>query len=212
MIRSQLPLRPAPGFSDIALHLATPGSRLGQLLELAGEADQPPYWAYLWGGGAALARYLSEHPEVVQGRRVLDLGAGGGIVAIAAARAGAAHVVAAEIDAVARVALGLNAAANGVGLEIWGGDETAGEPLAVDVVLAGDVFYAPELGARVLGYLERCRAAGQAVLIGDPWRAFLPRGRLTVLAEYEVGDVGFGRTSTAAAVFTLSATDAKPRD
>ncbi|TGQ96195.1 methyltransferase, partial [Mesorhizobium sp. M1C.F.Ca.ET.204.01.1.1] len=114
-----------------------------------------------------------DHPEIVTGRRVLDLGAGSGLVAIAAAKAGAAEVIAAEIDRNGIVALGLNAAANGVAITVIGEDVTAGPPPAVDLVLAGDVFYGHEVARRVIPFFDRCLAAGIEVLVGDPRRTDL---------------------------------------
>jgi len=132
----------------------------------------------------------------VTGRRVLDLGAGSGLVAIAAAKAGAHAVIASEVDPYAIAALRLNAAANGVAIEAALGDLTAGPPPAVDLVAVGDLFYDRDLAGRVTAFLDRCRAAGIEALIGDPWRAFLPRARLRLIAEYDVAD--FGRAESAA--------------
>lgn len=189
-IRQRLRLEPVPGLEHIQLYLAHPGSRLARLAEMQGAEDRPPpYWAYLWAGGLLTARHVAAHPELVRGRRVLDLGAGGGVAAIAAAKAGA-KVLAAEIDANGRTALALNAAANGVVLEITGEDLTGGGAPAVEVMLVSDLFYADDLAARVLPFLERCAAAGIEVLVGDPGRKPLPRHRLRQVAEYEVADMG----------------------
>ncbi|TGP18042.1 methyltransferase [Mesorhizobium sp. M1D.F.Ca.ET.184.01.1.1] len=189
-------LSPVPSLPEIRLHTAHPGSGLRRLLEPDDDADdgtaepQPPYWAYAWAGGAVLARYILDRPSTVARRRVLDLGAGSGLVAIAAAKAGASAVIAAEIDRNGIVALGLNAAANGVAITIIGEDITAGPPPAVDLVLAGDVFYGQAVARRVVPFLDRCLAAGIEVLVGDPGRAWLPKPRLRLLAEYQVPDVG----------------------
>ncbi|MER8763215.1 MULTISPECIES: 50S ribosomal protein L11 methyltransferase [unclassified Mesorhizobium] len=195
-------IAPVPTLPEIRLYTAHPGSGLRRLLEWnqhATEEDgpepEPPYWAYVWAGGAVLARYIFDRPETVAGRRVLDLGAGSGLVGIAAAKAGASAVVAAEIDRNGVVALGLNATANGVAIMIIGEDITSGPPPPVDVVVVGDLFYAHDLAGRVVPFLDRCLAAGIAVLIGDPGRAYLPRSRLRLLAEYEVPDVGEGRNA-----------------
>ncbi|TIR64473.1 MAG: methyltransferase, partial [Mesorhizobium sp.] len=147
---------------------------------------QPPYWAYAWAGGAVLARYVLDRPSTVAGRRVLDLGAGSGLVGIAAARAGAREVTAAEIDRNGIVALRLNAEANGVAIIIIGEDISAGPPPSVDVVLAGDVFYGQAVARRIVPFLDRCLAAGIEVLVGDPGRAWLPRRRIRLLGEYQV--------------------------
>ena len=188
-------LAPAPSLPEIRLYLAHPGSGLRRLLEPdgpdEGEAEpQPPYWAYAWAGGAVLARYILDNPSTVAGKRVLDLGAGSGLVGIAAAKAGAREVIAAEIDPNGAAALGLNATVNGVAIQIIGTDITAGPPPAVDLVLAGDVFYGQEVGQRMAPFLDRCLAAGIEVLVGDPGRAWLPRPRLRLLGEYQVPDVG----------------------
>jgi predicted nicotinamide N-methyase len=164
-----------------------------------------PYWARPWGGGLALARHILDRPEVVAGRRVLDLGAGSGLVAIAAMLSGAKQVTAADVDSYAVAATRLNAAANAVTVETVLGDLTVGEPpLEVDLMLVGDLFYDPDLASRVLAFLERCVGAGIAVLIGDPWRASLPADRLKVVAEYGVADFGDpDGADRAAAVFEL---------
>jgi predicted nicotinamide N-methyase len=196
-IQANMRLGPVPSVPEIRLYLAHPGSGLRRLLEQEddgpddnGPEPQPPYWAYAWAGGTVLARYILDRPPVVAGKRVLDLGAGSGLVAIAAAKAGARDVMAAEIDCNGAVALGLNAAANGVAIGITGEDITAGPPPAVDLVLAGDIFYGQEVGQRMVPFLDRCLAAGIDVLVGDPGRAWLPRPRLRLLAEYQVPDVG----------------------
>jgi predicted nicotinamide N-methyase len=191
-IRERLPLAPVPGVAEIHLHLAGPSSGLSWLA--AGEEADfgPPYWAYPWGGGLALARHFLDRPEIVAGRRVLDLGAGSGLVAIAAAKAGASAVIASDIDPCAIAALRLNAAANAVAIEAALGDLTAGPPPPVDLVAVGDLFYDGDLAGCVTAFLDRCLAAGIEALIGDPWRAFLPRGRLRAISEYNVADFGQG--------------------
>lgn len=205
-------LAPVPALPELSLYLAHPGSGLRRLLEPDdpddGEAEpQPPYWAYAWAGGAVLARYILDHPSTVAGKRVLDLGAGSGLVGIAAAKAGARAVIAAEIDRNGVVALRLNAEANGVAIQIRDEDVTAGPPPAVDLVLGGDVFYAQDVGQRMMPFLERCLAAGIDVLVGDPGRAWLPRPRLCLLGEYSVPDVGGngGGEPKPSAVFSLVA-------
>lgn len=157
------------------------------------DEEAPPFWAFAWAGGQALARHVLDHPDVVAGRRVLDLASGSGIVAIAAARAGAAHVVASDSDARARVAARRNAALNGVAVEVVGDlvGEGAGEvELDVDVVLAGDVFYEQPMVRLVLEFLDEATGAGIDVLVGDPGREYLPRRRVTALATYEVPGTG----------------------
>lgn len=190
-----------PLLPEIQLYTAHPASRLSRLAGKGGA----PYWAYPWAGGMALARHILDRPETVRGRRVLDLGAGSGIVGIAAAKSGAAEVLAAEIDCNAVAALGLNAAANGVVISTVVDDLTVGPAPDVDLVLVGDLFYAMDLANRVLGFLDRCLAAGSMVLIGDPGREFLPRERLDMIAEYAVPDVGEARGTEMkpSAVFSL---------
>jgi predicted nicotinamide N-methyase len=191
-IKARLPLVPAPSVPEILIHAANPRSGLGKLAELSGEDDAPPYWAYPWAGGAALARHFLARPETVRGRRVLDFGAGSGLVAIAAAKCGASKVLAAEIDRNGLVALGLNAVANGVKIEPIARDMTKDEPPAVDLIAAGDVFYAEAVAEKTKGFLVRCRAAGLEVIVGDVGRAWLPRERLRLLAEYPLRDFGEG--------------------
>ncbi len=150
----------------------------------------PPYWALAWPGGLALARHLLDHPDLVAGRRVLDLAAGSGVVGIAAAKGGAAQVIANDIDPLAAIAISLNADANGVAIAVRADDLLAAEsrfdPSAVDVVLAGDAFYDHALAPRALAFFERCHAAGCRVLIGDPGRPDLPTDRLNRLSTHAV--------------------------
>jgi predicted nicotinamide N-methyase len=186
-IREHLPVVAVPGVPELRLHKAGPASGVGRLGEAA------PYWAYWWGGGLALARYVLDHPAQVAGRRVLDLGAGSGLVGIAAARAGAATVTASEIDPHARAAIALNAALNQVSLADIVGDIADGPAPEADLLLVGDVFYAPEVAARVTAFLDRCVAADIAVLVGDPWRSPLTVEPLTLLARYDVNETGIAK-------------------
>jgi predicted nicotinamide N-methyase len=195
-IRAHLPLAPVPGIPELRLHQATPTSGLHQLSRHDAEGFGTPYWAYRWAGGLALARYLLDNPNAVYGRRVLDLGAGSGLVAIAAAKAGAGAVTAAETDPYAIAALGLNLAENGVVATILHADLTVDvPPPGIDLVLVGDLFYDADLAARVAAFLNRCRAAGMEVLIGDPRRAFLPLPNLVLLARYDVAETGHTKES-----------------
>ena len=200
-IRASLRPEPVPGLETIVIYQAHAGSRLSRLLGPDGAA---PYWAYPWAGGLALARHFAAHPELVAGRRVLDLGAGSGLVGIAAARAGAV-ASAAEVDPLGRAAIALNAAANGVRLPLVDIEITAGGAPAFDLIAAGDVFYAAEVARLMLPFLERCAAAGIAVLVGDPARRDLPVDRLDRIASYAVADVGDARGSAewAGSVYTL---------
>jgi predicted nicotinamide N-methyase len=179
-------LRPVPHVPEMRLYLADDAVSLWEDTERrAGEDQPPPFWAFPWPGGQALARYLLDRPWLVSGRTVLDIGAGSGLTSIAAALAGAASVLASEPDPLAAAAIGLNAAANGVSVEVIA-DVLDGDGEGAELVLAADVWYAEELAGRVLGLLRRARAAGAYVLAGDPGRAFLPRQVLRELACDEV--------------------------
>ncbi|HEY3950183.1 methyltransferase [Phenylobacterium sp.] len=147
----------------------------------------PPFWAFAWAGGQALARYLLDQPGLVAGLRVLDFAAGSGLVGIAAAKAGAAEVRCADIDPFCEAAVGLNAGANGVAVGFIGHDLLDADPPAwAEVILAGDICYEKPLATRVLGWLALARDRGATVLIGDPGRSYFPRQGLTKLAEYRV--------------------------
>jgi predicted nicotinamide N-methyase len=200
---------PVPLLPEIRLYTAHQATGLWRLAEANEDGSEPPapYWAFPWAGGMALARHILDHPETVAGRRVLDLGSGSGLVAIAAAKAGAAAITAAEIDAYAIASIGLNAAVNQVDIAIITDDLTAGVPPAVDLVTVGDLFYERALAERVTIFLDRCLAAGIDVLIGDPRRAYLPYARLRLIAEYPVPDVGEveGSATNVGAVFALLA-------
>ncbi|UMY18740.1 methyltransferase [Methylobacterium organophilum] len=191
-IRAQTRLRPVPHAPEIALHVADEATRLWEKTEEELEAIglPPPFWAFAWAGGQALARYVLDHPETVAGRRVVDFASGSGLVAIAAARAGAAHVLASDLDPFALHAIPLNAAANGVAdrieavaTDLIGRGRAA---LGAETVLAADICYERDLAARVTVWLEGLQGEGVAVLLGDPGRAYLPKNRLEALATYEV--------------------------
>lgn len=204
-ITRNLRLQPAPALSGILLYTAHSASRLSRLGGT--DPDAPaPYWAYGWAGGTVLARHVLDHPALVRGRRVLDLGSGSGVVAIAAAKAGATSVVAADTDPNAIAVIGLNAEANGVTIEVLHGDLLAGEaPPETDLILVGDLFYEDELAKRAFSFLNVCRAAGIDVLIGDPFRTPLPTEKLRCVAAYPVPDFGgsSGQDETRAGVFTI---------
>ena len=186
-VRSCCRLGPVPEVAEIRLHLADDALGLWQRAEDEFTADQPPpFWAFAWPGGQALARYVLDHPDLVAGRSVLDLGSGSGLVAIAAAKAGAAGVVASEVDPLAVAAIGLNARANGVQAPAVLGDVLDGDGAGADVVLAGDVWYSRPLAERVLGFLDRVMARGGLVLAGDIGRAFLPRDRFRVIDASDI--------------------------
>lgn len=186
-ITAHTTLGPAPFVPGVRLHLGGAAMPLWEAMVLADERlpVPPPYWAWPWAGGQALARYVLDHPELVRGRRVLDVGAGGGVVAIAAALAGAAAVTAVDIEPFAIAACRLNAAANGVSLYLVQGDPIGGDD-GWDVVLAGDVWYEADLAAHFEPWLRGLAARGALVLTGDLGRAYLPADGLTVLATYVV--------------------------
>jgi predicted nicotinamide N-methyase len=176
---------------EVTLRLADDVVALWEALE-AGEVDpgsDPPFWAAAWPGGQALARYVLDHPEVVAGRTVLDLGAGSGLVAVAALQAGAARVLASDVDPYGRAAIRLNAELNGVGPVDVTGDLLDGEPDdGIGVVLAGDVCYDREMSERVLPFLGKAWLGGAAVYLGDPGRPYVPKEGLVEEATFEVPD------------------------
>jgi predicted nicotinamide N-methyase len=176
-----------PLVPEIRLYLASEITSLWQATEASLRAANlpPPYWAFAWPGGQALARFVLDHPDRVRGRRVLDLAAGSGLAAIAAAKAGAL-VTAADIDPMAASAMALNAALNGAAIAITSRDLTQAAPALWDVVLAGDVCYERPMATQVLSWLERCAEARASVLLGDPGRAYLPGSGLEEIARYEV--------------------------
>ena len=182
-IRERLPLACAPTLPQIQIHQATPKSGLGRISD-----EGSPYWAYAWPGGLALAHHLIANPHLAAGRSVLDLGTGSGLVAIAAAKAGAREVMAVDIDPRAVIATELNAEANAVSLTILCADILDDEPMDVDLVTVGDLFYDQMTAERTLACLRRYQAKGIEILIGDPGRAFLPTSELTLIASYLVPD------------------------
>ena len=178
-----------PLLPEIRLHLATEITPLWTKTQAWLDQNQipPPYWAFAWVGGQALARHLLDHPDLVNGKRVLDFASGSGLVAIAAKKARAARVVASELDAVAQRAIDLNATANDVAIEITGGD-LVGDPLSdFDVLLAGDVLYEQPMASRVGPWLVDRARAGRVVLLGDPGRNHpLAAAHLEELARLDV--------------------------
>jgi predicted nicotinamide N-methyase len=177
-----------PLVPEILLHLAEESLPIWQKTEEElGEINvPPPYWAFAWAGGQALARYVLDNPELLSGKRVVDLGCGSGLTAIAAMQAGAASVLAADIDRMALAAVRLNAALNGVDIATTADDLLARAPEAFDVVLVGDLFYERALADRVSRYIDQAAAQGTLVLIGDPQRNYFPKGRFTSAAQYRV--------------------------
>jgi predicted nicotinamide N-methyase len=177
-----------PLVPEVRLYLAEESLPIWQKTEEElGEMNvPPPYWAFAWAGGQALARYLLDNPALVAGKSVIDLGTGSGLTAIAARRAGAASVLAADIDALALAAVRVNAELNGVVVEATGDDLLASPPSRADVVLVGDLFYERVLAERVTRYIEQASQAGALILIGDPKRSYFPAGRFRLAAEYQV--------------------------
>ncbi|MFC5384896.1 class I SAM-dependent methyltransferase [Aquamicrobium segne] len=186
-IRANTALLSPPHVPQIALHLAQEAHDLWQKTEeeLARIGLPPPFWAFAWAGGQGLARYILDHPEIVQGKKVLDFATGSGIVAIAAAKAGASSVVAADIDPFCQTAVFLNAQANHVCL-IFDGSDLIGADHGWDVVLAGDVFYEKPFSERLIPWFEALTLRGAEIFVGDPGRSYLPKSGLEQLALYEV--------------------------
>ena len=188
-IRANTKLRPVPLVPEIAIHVADESVPIWlKTEEELGEMGlPPPFWAFAWAGGQALARYVLDHAASVAGKQVLDLASGSGLVGIAAMKAGASAVTAADIDAFAVAAIALNATANGVRLTPCSDDLlTASANERWDAILAGDIFYERETAERAFAFLSHQAARGAMVLIGDPGRSYLPKERLTKLAEYSV--------------------------
>ncbi|CDZ59779.1 class I SAM-dependent methyltransferase [Neorhizobium galegae] len=176
-----------PHVPEIRLHLASEAHDLWKKTEedLEKIGLPPPFWAFAWAGGQGLARYILDHPETVAGKMVLDFASGSGLVAIAARLAGAADVLAADIDPWAASAIALNAAANDVAIRSTAEDQI-GKAIEADVILAGDVFYDREFAAALIPWLTRLAREGKLVLVGDPGRSYFPKDRLEQLAVYQV--------------------------
>ncbi|MDX2201928.1 MAG: 50S ribosomal protein L11 methyltransferase [Hyphomicrobiaceae bacterium] len=177
-----------PLVPEVRLHLAEESLPIWRKTEEElGELNvPPPYWAFAWAGGQALARYVLDNRALVAGRSVLDLGSGSGLSAIAARLAGAAQVVAADIDALALAAIGLNARANGVDVAVRGDNVLTAPPEPFEVLLVGDLFYERALAEAVLGYARSARALGAEVLVGDPRRSYFPKLVFEEVATYAV--------------------------
>lgn len=177
-----------PLVPEVRLYQATEITPIWQATEAALQQMNvpPPYWAFAWPGGQALARYLLDHPELVAGKRVMDFAAGSGLTALAAKRAGAALVQAVEIDPVAATAIGMNAAMNGLDIEIVCRDLVGEDLPGIDLMLAGDVCYERPMAGRVTEWLRRLAKGGLTILMGDPGRTYLPGDGLTERARYVV--------------------------
>jgi predicted nicotinamide N-methyase len=179
-------LAPVPFVEEISLYQAADIYEIWRGTELQADRDElaPPFWAFAWPGGQALARYIIDHPAVVSGRRVLDVGCGSGLVAIAAAKAGAVTVTASDTDPFARTAVRLNALANQVAVSVV--PDVMNGVQEADVVLAGDVWYERDLSDLVMSFLDRAAAGGSEVLAGDIGRRYFPRHRFRPAVSYEV--------------------------
>ncbi|MFD1695941.1 class I SAM-dependent methyltransferase [Roseibium aestuarii] len=187
-IRAETAVRPVPHAPEIRLHVADEAMDLWQKTEEELEALglPPPFWAFAWAGGQALARYILDHPDLVQGRSVLDLASGSGLVGIAAMKSGASVCRSVDIDAFAAHAARANAELNGVELTIETRDITDGPAPEERVLFCGDVFYEKPMAGKMLAFADRALAAGIAVYVGDPGRSYLPRVRLEHLATYDI--------------------------
>ncbi len=186
-IVAQTTILPVPLVPEVKLHLAHEAVPLWQKTEeeLGEMGLPPPFWAFAWAGGQALARYVLDHPELVRSKRIIDLASGSGLVAIAAMKAGAKHVLAADIDAFAVAAISLNAALNQVEVAATA-DDLLESNSQEEVILVGDLFYEKSIVSRCYNWLLRAREAGSRVLIGDPGRSYLPKDKLVKLIEYNV--------------------------
>jgi predicted nicotinamide N-methyase len=177
-----------PLVPEIRLHLAEESLPIWRKTEeeLGEMGVPPPYWAFAWAGGQALSRYLLDHPDQVLGKTVIDIGAGSGLSAIAAAKAGARQVGAFDIDEIAVAAIGLNAGVNAVTVSASRTDLLGGPPPAADIVLVGDLFYERALADLVMAFVVKAAAQGSRVLVGDPRRSYFPPDKFTAIAQYEV--------------------------
>jgi predicted nicotinamide N-methyase len=186
-IRANTRIAAVPGV-PIRMHIADELTPIWEATEkdLAEANVAPPFWAFPWAGGQALARYVLDNPEMVRGKLVLDIACGSGLVGIAAALAGAAAVVANDIDPMCEAAVALNAELNGVSISYSGGDLLHGDPPDYDVILAADVFYEQTPARLFRTMLERARANGSTILAGDPGRTYFPRDAFRQVAEYAV--------------------------
>jgi predicted nicotinamide N-methyase len=187
-IRAHTEILPVPLVPSIRLHLAHEAVPLWQKTEeeLGEIGLPPPFWAFAWAGGQALARYVLDTVEVVQAKRVVDLASGSGLVAIAAMRAGARDVLAADIDLYAEAAIQLNADVNNVIIKATTENLLNAPPPHVDVILVGDLFYEKSLASAVFAWLVLAKSNGTDVLIGDPGRSYLPKDKLIRITDYAV--------------------------
>ncbi len=187
-IRANTALHEPPLVPEIKLYLATEIVPIWRMTEeeLEKSGLPPPFWAFAWAGGQALARYILDHPETVAAKRVLDFGSGSGLIAIAAMKAGAASVLAADIDGFAAAAIGLNAEMNDVSILVTTEDIVGSANLGWDVILIGDMCYERPLAERIETWVHDLVAGGALALIGDPGRTYLPKTGLDKLVSYAV--------------------------
>jgi predicted nicotinamide N-methyase len=192
-IRNNTTLTPVPLVPEIHLHLAHESVPLWQKTEeeLGQIGLPPPFWAFAWAGGQALARYVLDNPHIIRGKSVVDLASGSGLVAIAAMLANASSIIAADIDPFAVAAIQLNLSRNSreggnPTLQVTAEDMLNEPPPPCDVILVGDLFYEKHLAERVFNWLTKARSDKTEILIGDPGRSYLPKAKLTKLAEYNV--------------------------
>jgi predicted nicotinamide N-methyase len=187
-IRANTVLQSVPHAPEIRLYVADEITPIWRMTEDAlGELGlAPPFWAFAWAGGQAIARYLLDNPEEARGKAVLDFASGSGLCAIAAMKAGADRVLACDIDPFCRAAIALNAEANGVKIDSVIADLLDRPPPATALILAGDICYEKPVAERAMAWLAKAHAGGARVLIGDPNRSYFPRQGLVQLAEYQV--------------------------
>ncbi|HEX6442784.1 MAG TPA: 50S ribosomal protein L11 methyltransferase [Stellaceae bacterium] len=187
-VRRNTEIGSPPLVPEIRLHLATEITPIWQATEdiLARNGLPPPFWAFAWAGGQALARYLLDRPVIVAGREMLDFGSGSGLVAIAAVKSGAERVTAAEVDAFAAAAIAVNAALNEVKITVTTTDLIGAQGRFWQVITAGDICYEQPMADHTTGWLRRRAGEGSLVLLGDPGRSYLPRSGLVERARYEV--------------------------
>ena len=187
-IRAQTIAAPLPFIPELMLYQATEVTPLWQLTEEQMQVGHlpPPFWAFAWAGGQGLARYLLDNPEVVRGKRVVDFASGSGLCGLAAMKAGAAKVMAVDIDPLALAAMQLNAELNNLPLTRLAGIDMEKVPVDIDLIITGDVCYQQAMATKMLRWLWLCVAAGVRVILGDPGRAYVPESGLKELARYTV--------------------------